>query len=160
MFAAPRDGLGLHAEIDECFLCPPLRPVIPPSARAPGFSLPLAVRYLTAPKRQHFLSTSCFSSPPLVVLCFFLKANTAASGERRTSPIPRASSAFSPGFARQETQLSLHMNPRSRHREGTIRNLLPDGNIARLWWGGVAARVVRAPTACQLPPGFLCLARP
>lgn len=104
----------LHAKIDDCFLCPLLLPVIPLSAYAPVIFLPLTMHtYLTASKRQHFLSTSCFSSPPLVVFSFFfLKANTAASVERRTNPIPRSRPGFSPVFARQKTQLSLHMNLR------------------------------------------------
>lgn len=105
------------AKIDECFLCPPLLPVIPLKfdvcVRTRIFP-PINYAHLPHGYKKTTLSFHklFFLPSPCCFFFFFLKANTAASVERRTNPIPRSRPGFSPVFARQKTQLSLHMNLR------------------------------------------------
>lgn len=106
----------LHAQIDECFLCPLLLPVIPLKSdvciRTRIFP-PINYAHLPHGYEKTTLSFhKLFFLPSPCCFFFFLKANTAASVERRTNPIPRSRPGFSRVFARQKTQLSLHMNLR------------------------------------------------
>lgn len=97
-----------------------------------GFFLLLTTHtYLMATKRQHFLSTSCFSSLPLVVF-FSLKANTAASVERRTNRIslirPGLSCICSPENTAVATYEFAEIG--CGRCDGKIcHNLLPDRNL-------------------------------